>query len=415
MKKYKMFRFLSTRSNSAGVSVTTLKNILVRLVAIAALLVAQQAMADHEGGDSWRQTSWNKDHVIVFSECGYTGLSKTIPVGDYPRMGEIGVRPNEISSIIIPEGLAIEVFQNRRFNGHWYRINQNQICLKGNWNDRIGSMRVVADNTRNSYGFSKDYGAAQGPVKNCHPFTVYAGGSNGGIRFVDEENVVSVVREGQKLEGDVCKKGRVRIELAKRDRGGDVLLELAGNRYQFEPWSQYDDFNNKWYRRYFSVDLPQVKRKQDQMVYGANGWGNTPGFGKRYSSGVESGANWGNNYQKNWTRKVAAANAGSKNQSGGTASSAANRNCTAYTVSGNHKDVGVRFFVGDNKFHLTGRGKTRLQLCHSGNIRFELAKKKEAGEVAVQIGNRVFQFRAGDQGDRYANNWYRKYFRVNVK
>ncbi|MBX2868137.1 MAG: hypothetical protein KTR18_05655 [Acidiferrobacterales bacterium] len=378
-------------------------------------IVAPLTFADHNNGNSWQQSNWDDQHVIVFRDCGYSGPSKSVPVGDYSLLKDIGIEQNAISSIIVPEGLAVEIFQRRKYNGHWYRINQNQICLKGKWNDRIGSMRVVRDNTRNSYGFNPEYTSEQPQQgKNCHPFVVRSFDGAGAIRFVGEEDKLTRVDSGRTLQGDICQKGTARVELAKKDRGGEVILEIAGNEYRFEPWSQYDDFRRNWYRRYITIDLPKKRKKKNNIVYGANGWGNTPGFGRRYSSGVDNGANWGNNYQGKWYRPVAV-NKPKPPKPVVSSSNNPPKNCASYSVTGNHRDVGVRFFVGDQDFHLTGYGTKKKQLCHSGNIRFELAKKKIPGEVVVRIGGKAFVFGAGDTGDRFANHWYRKYFRVNLR
>ncbi len=380
---------------------------------LVALVVAPIiALADHQNGNSWRRTNWDTQHVILFRDCGFSGPSKAIPVGDYALLRNIGIVQKAVSSVIIPDGLALEIFQDAKFGGHWYRLNQNQICLKGNWNDGIGSIRVVKDKTQNSFGFTENYAGGGGKGKRCHPFFVKSYEGTAGIRFVDEENRLTPVHPGREVQGELCRNGNIRVELAKKDRGAGVVLKIADREYRFKPWSQYDDFRGSWYRRYLSIDLPQ--KKQGGVKYGSNGWGNTAGFGKRYSSGVKNGANWGNNYQGQWYRNsnvnrpsgsVSNAYSGNNNQ----------RNCIAYSVTGNHKDTGVRFLTGPQEFHHTGYGTQKRELCHRGNIRFELSKKKIPGEVILQIAGKTFVFRQGDRGDRIENNWYRKYFEINIR
>lgn len=130
---------------------------------------------------------------------------------------------------------------------------------------------------------------------------------------------------------------------------------------------------------------------------------------------MDNGANWGNNYQGKWYRPVAVNKPKPVPPPSASSNNNIAANCVSYSVTGNHKDVGVRFFVGDQDFHLTGYGTKNKQLCHRGDIRFELAKKKIPGEIVVRIGGKAFAFRAGDEGDRLANNWYRKYFQVNLR
>jgi len=386
---------------------------LVVFFLVAAIVAPNSVLADHQNGNSWRHTNWDSQHVILFRDCGYSGPSKAIPEGDYALLRDIGVPQKAISSVIIPAGLALEVFQRAKFGGHWYRLNQNQVCLKGNWNDSIGSVRVVKDNPHNTFGFKQNYADGHGGNGNrCHPFTVRSFEGAGGIRFVDDENRLTPVRPGKEIQGELCRNGSVRVELAKKDRGTGVMLKIANREYRFQPWSQYDDFRGDWYRRYINIELP--RKNLGGVKYGANGWGNTAGFGKRYSSGVKSGANWGNNYQGQWYRNAKVnkpSNASSQSSSG----NYKQENCVAYSITGNHKDTGIRFLAGSQEFHLTGYGTQKRQLCHKGNIRFELSKKKIPGEVVVRIDGKSFVFGQGDKGDRFANNWYRKYFEINIR
>ena len=384
---------------------------LFGLVAITAGLLtwfADFAHASHESdeGERWRQVSWNDDHVIVFSECGYAGRSKGLPIGDYSALRKVGIEHNAVSSIIVPEGLAVEVFQLRGFGGHWYRLNQNQICLKGNWNNRIGSLRVVEDDPRNSYGLTEGYGEDDS-ARNCHQFTFRALEGEAAIRFVDKSNKLTPVRSGRAIEGEICDQQEVRVEMAKKDRRAGAILSVANTDYEFKPWAQYDDFRGNLYRKYFSIELPKHKREHRKIEYGQNGWGNTPGFGKRFSSGVASGENWGNNYQGKWYKKAVAKKKSTKGDSSG--------NCPAYAVSGNHPDTGIRFLVGDHKFHMIGSGTVNHRLCHRGEVRVEMAKKRKEAEVVLNIGGNTYVFRGGDSGDRQQNGWYRKYYTLNLR
>ncbi len=291
--------------------IRSLTLLLVGFMTFAGFVATAQAehkhnrQAKHDNVD-WEHTPWNDHQIIVFSDCDYNGRFKVLREGDYDALRKVGVEHNAVSSIYIPEGMAVEVFQRRGFRGHWYRLNQSQACLPGKWDNRIGAMRVMEDNPKNSFGFSDDY----------------------------------------------------------RRRG------------------------------------------DGSMQFGRNGWDNTPGFGKRYSSGVPGGENWGNDYRRNWFRHFA------DNQGGG--NKKPKNNCQPYSITGNHPDVGIRFLAGDHTFHLTGSGTTNAKVCHRGQVQVELAKKRAPAEVILRVGGRNYVFRGGDNGDRYQNGWYRKYFTVNL-
>ena len=161
-------------------------------------------------------------------------------------------------------------------------------------------------------------------------------------------------------------------------------------------------------RNSFGFQDDYRRRGDGNMQFGRNGWDNTPGFGRRYSSGVPGGENWGNDYRRNWFQRFA------QNQGGGS-NQPKNNNCQPYSVSGNHPDVGIRFLAGDHTFHLTGTGTTNARVCHRGQVRVELAKKRAPAEVVLRIGGRNYVFRGGDSGDQYRNGWYRKYFTVSLR
>ena len=382
----------------------------------AMLLVPFAVSADHSPDGRWRQSAWNDSHVVVFSECGFEGSAKSIPIGDYKNVDNIGIERNQISSIIVPRGMAVEIFQKRKFQGHWYRINQNQACLKGKWDNRIAALRVVEDNPKNSYGFDDHNGAGHGSGnkrRNCHPYTLRAYDGNGAVRFVDSENQLKQFAPGRDVQGEVCGKGRVNVELAKKDRRADVVISLGEKDYVFERWSQYDDYRGNWYIKRIAIDLPKRSGggNQDDGQYGQNGWGNTTGFGKRYSSGVDSGANWGNSYNRNWnkvkTKKVVA-------QQPVAPKAPPKKQCNSFSASGNHPDTGMRFLVGDNQFHVIGNGNITQQICHSGQVQIELAKKRKEAQVVANVAGRTYVFGANQTGDRHVRDWYRKYFTVQL-
>jgi len=375
------------------------------------LLGTHTARADHNSNGDWSKTAWNDEHVIVFSDCNFSGLSKAIPPGDYQAMRRIGVDQNAVSSILIPNGLAVEIFQKAQFGGHWYRLNQSQSCLKGNWNDRIGSIRVVPDDIENSFGFSSGYG---NEGNNCFPFEVTARRGDGAFRLVDSERRLTDIPNRRSIDGEVCDKDTVRVELAKRDQAADVRLQIAGQEYRFGPNDAYDDFRRDYYRQYYTIELPRNSGGGDDMEYGRGKWGNTDGFGPRYSSGVGSGENWGNSYAGNWYRsgRNKPVNTNTAGNSGGASN---NNQCASYRVIGNHSDTGFRFLTGDQQFYRITNGAVNGDLCQVGAVRIELAKKNVGSTVVMQIGGESYAFRGNDDGDAFRNGWYRKYITINVR
>ena len=397
---------------------TAFTSALKAMALMASVALAPTALADHEKDRQWHKHQWNDDHVLLFRDCGFSGQVKSVPIGDYENTDKIGIERNQISAIIVPDGLAVEVFQKKGFRGHWYRINQNQACLKGNWNDRIAAIRVVPDDTRNSYGYSDNIGKGGKKRKQCHPYTLRAYDGNGAIRFVDNENQLNQFPAGKEIRGEICDKGPVRVELAKKDRRVDILMEVGGKDYLFERWSQYDDYRNGWYRKFVSIDLPKnaKSKKGDDQKYGANGWGNTPGFGKRYSSGVPNGANWGNNYPKKWNHQGQVAHQQASQQQAPVKPKPTQpaKRCTTYTATANHPETGMRWLIGSQDFFFIGNGTVTKEICHSGQVQIEINKRRPPAQVVVTVNGRNYVFAANDKGDRFLRTWYRKYHTINL-
>ncbi len=58
--------------------------------------------------------------------------------------------------------------------------------------------------------------------------------------------------------------------------------------------------------------------------------------------------------------------------------------------------------------------ETRLEglICDRRSFRIELAKRNVEARVRFSIDGKSYEFAQGNQGDRNANNWYRKYFDI---
>lgn len=272
-------------------------------VAQAEYQVRRQA---NQNKSDWDRGPWNDRQIIVFSECDFKGRFKVLREGDYETLRQVGVEHNAISSIHIPEGMAVEIFQRRGFGGHWYRLNRSQDCLPGKWDNRIGAMRVLPDKPRNSFGFSDGYrgrgkgneqygnngwdntpgfgkryssgvpggenwgndyrrnwyrqfannqGGGNKPAKNCQPYSVSGNHPDVGIRFLAGDQVFRLTGAGT-TNARVCERGQVRVELAKKRAPAEVVLRIAGRNHVFRGGDTGDRYQNGWYRKYFTVNLP---------------------------------------------------------------------------------------------------------------------------------------------------------------
>ncbi|MBC6493045.1 hypothetical protein ACFSQD_00830 [Flavihumibacter stibioxidans] len=80
--------------------------------------------------------------VMVFTECNFGGRNAYLPPGDYPTLRSV-IGNNAISSLHIPEGMVIELFQEINFRGtSTGRITTDNRCLGDYWNNTASSARI---------------------------------------------------------------------------------------------------------------------------------------------------------------------------------------------------------------------------------------------------------------------------------
>lgn len=84
--------------------------------------------------------------VTLYEHCGFDGYSATLAEGSYTlaQLNALGVANDEVSSISVPEGYQIEVFQDDPFQGTALTFDANASCLEDNgFNDKISSVVVT--------------------------------------------------------------------------------------------------------------------------------------------------------------------------------------------------------------------------------------------------------------------------------
>jgi hypothetical protein len=87
--------------------------------------------------------------VTLFSDCKFAGKSLDAAVGDYDSMQKIGFGNDVLSSMKIPAGLKVQVFEHNNFKGDNTVFTSDVSCLVDvkiskarNWNDRVSSLKI---------------------------------------------------------------------------------------------------------------------------------------------------------------------------------------------------------------------------------------------------------------------------------
>jgi len=87
----------------------------------------------------------NLGSVTVYTDCNFEGLWAKLPVGDYnlAQLKKLGIGNNEISSVKVPKGLSVSVFENDFLRGDTATASADVACIDtGNFANRITSLTV---------------------------------------------------------------------------------------------------------------------------------------------------------------------------------------------------------------------------------------------------------------------------------
>nr|WP_199002749.1 beta-1,3-glucanase family protein [Flavobacterium sp. ASV13] len=89
------------------------------------------------------------DVITVYKDCNYTGFSGGLTIGDYnlARLNSLGVLNDDISSLKITQGYQAILYMDDNFTGASTVINSDNTCLNATWNDKVTSIRVIANGT----------------------------------------------------------------------------------------------------------------------------------------------------------------------------------------------------------------------------------------------------------------------------
>jgi hypothetical protein len=91
------------------------------------------------------------DVISVYKDCNYTGFSGGLTIGDYnlARLNTLGVLNDDISSLKITQGFQAILYQDDNFGGTSTVINSDNSCLNTTWNDKVTSIRIIANGANN--------------------------------------------------------------------------------------------------------------------------------------------------------------------------------------------------------------------------------------------------------------------------
>jgi len=311
--------------------------------------------------------------VVIYEDCGYRGASRVVPSGDYPNMSDLGFDNDSVSSIRVPSGHEVTIYEDDRLGGTYARINRDISCFDKQWNDEVSSIRVV--------GKSRNDGRYSDHRYNDRDDESYRNRSSSRDRSgrnVTAKNVTRIVFEDRVLQ-----------QVNKRQ------WKIADARYGV---SQYRETSRDSSSVYLQNDYTDERIRIDLFandITFINGDGRT----QRYPiQGKQS------------TLRPAPDTISKDNKESYRIDANGCFRYRAYTRGG---EGGIRFH-GKEGFHRFSKRGHKGRVCHDGVLTMEVDKTDLKTDVIVEIQGRKIRFAPNEQPTTYKNNWYRKLVKLNV-
>ena len=371
------------KTNSVNTSLKLFKRSL--LVAITGLM-ATQSFAQYGTNDSRYDRRGPGDYVVVYEHCDFRGERREVPVGQHRSLKNLRIANDSISSIEVPRGMELTIFEDDNFRGDSARLNSDVACLDRNWNDRISSMDLqFRDRGRPDYDDRYDNRDYRSERPNPRDFDNRRGVTN--PRNVNNRNVDA-------------------RDLSFVSFSGTSLAKVG-----VSEWQSTDN-------RGRSTDFREVSRDA-QAVYLENNYTSEKIKIDLFANQVTMVARDGRQYSYPITRKRGRAVAPNNDRvvtippaSQGQNRTIRNR-CFTYRAYTRGGEAGVRF-QGKSDFKRFTNKRVSDRICHDGKLTMEISKRKPGTEVVVEIEGNRYVFAANDKGESFANDWYRKSIRLRV-
>ncbi len=83
------------------------------------------------------------EKVILYSDANFKGLSASVLPGTYSTMTQAGFTDNNLSSLFLPSGYRVVLYENENFGGKTYTITATKsgFSISG-WNDKTSSIAI---------------------------------------------------------------------------------------------------------------------------------------------------------------------------------------------------------------------------------------------------------------------------------
>ena len=84
--------------------------------------------------------------VVIYADGNFKGLSATLLPGTYSTMAQAGFQDNALSSLVVPTGYRVILYEYENFGGKSYTVTESKSGFSfSGWNDKTSSIKVYRD------------------------------------------------------------------------------------------------------------------------------------------------------------------------------------------------------------------------------------------------------------------------------
>lgn len=368
--------------------------ILARLVIFMGLaLVANSSIAQ-----TYQQNYAGGDYVTVYEDCDFRGKSRALTVGKYDDVRDLNIGNDKISSVAVPRGLSIVLYEDERQRGKSTVITKDVSCLNRTWNDQASSLIVNYDDSARRTTTNRGYDTS-GRYDNNRGYDAereYSNRSENNRGYQNRTGNRDNNRDGnydrnnnylgsQDLTRDVASiefsnsvltKGQRGVWIISSGRSSSETLRETG-RDKSSIYLQHNRYNQR-------VEINMARNS----VILQTGNGQRLDFPISRINTTTANRNPINNSNVGQSRRIPSA-------------------CFSYRAYTTGGQGGLRFHGHDGFHQFSKRGHSD-RICHNGSLVMEINKTSPDTEVIVEINGEKHRFAANEKADAYLNTWYRK-------
>jgi hypothetical protein len=110
-------------------------------------IVIEETNNNYNNNNNNNQYQYNSyERVVIFTDGNYKGQSSSLLPGTYSTMAQAGFPDNALSSLTVPAGYRVVIYEFENFGGKSYSITQSKSgFMLSSWNDKTSSIKVFRD------------------------------------------------------------------------------------------------------------------------------------------------------------------------------------------------------------------------------------------------------------------------------